>query len=170
MWWDSINPICSSSWSSISIREWSIKSGSQIHISGPIQIRSSSILTPCIIKNKNRRSYIHTLEKIRNGDSVENFVLFVAQELKESMVFMQKILSKKEVLINPFKTRNKEQRKDIIENSIGKTAVSISQIEEIIPSMKRATLKKDLKELLEEKRIKKSGERRTVVYFREEPF
>lgn len=120
---------------------------------------------PCIIKNKNRRAYIHTLEKIRNGDPVENFVLFVAQELKESMVFMQKILSKKEVLINPFQTLNKEQRKDVIENSIGKTPISISQIEEIIPATKRATLKKDLKELLEEKRIEKTGEGRSVLYF-----
>jgi Fic family protein len=122
---------------------------------------------PCIIKNKNRRAYIHTLEKIRDGASIENFVLFIAQELKESMIFMQKILSKKEVLLNPFQTLNKEQRKEIIKNSLGKIPISISQIEEIIPSIKRSTLKKDLKELLKEKRIKKSGEGRTVLYFLE---
>jgi len=123
-------------------------------------------LPPCIIKNKNRRSYIATLEKIRNGASVKSFLLFVARELKESMIFMQKILSKQEVLAHPFQLLNKQQRKEIIENVIGKKPLSISQIEAEISTIKRSTLKKDLKELLKEKRIQKSGERRGVLYFK----
>lgn len=121
---------------------------------------------PCIIKNKNRRGYIACLEKVRIEKDETPFLIFIAQELKESMIFMQNILSKKESLINPFETLNKEQRKERVENVIGKVQMSISQIEEKVPSMKRATLKKDLKELVEEEKIEKSGKGRTVLYFR----
>ena len=79
---------------------------------------------------------------------------------------MQNILSKKEVLIDPFHSLNKEQRQKIVLNTIEKEPLSISQIREKIPSIKLPTLKKDLKTLVESKNIQKSGKLKSVVYFK----
>jgi Fic family protein len=124
-------------------------------------------LPPCIIKNKNRKAYISTLEKIREGADVDIFLLFIAQELKETMVFMEKILNHEEVISDPFRTLNKSQRQEVVEKTIGKKPLSISQIREKIPSINSSTLREDLKELLKKGIIQKSGQLKSVVYFKE---
>lgn len=121
---------------------------------------------PCIIKHKNRRSYIRCLERVRRDQDETPFLLFIAQELKESMVFMKNILLKKDFLVDPFERLSKEERKEILENAIGKKPISIGVIMKKFPSMKRSTLKKDLNELIEEEGIKTSGKGRGVVYFK----
>lgn len=121
---------------------------------------------PCIIKHKNRRAYIQCLERVRRDKDEKPFLLFIAQELKESIIFMKNVLLKKEILVDPFEILSKEERKEILENSIGKKPISIGSIIKTFPSMKRATLKKDLNELIEEKEIETSGKGRGVVYFR----
>ncbi len=121
---------------------------------------------PCIIKNKNRSEYIRTLEKVRNQNEEIHFLVFIANELKETMVFMKKVLSKEEIIIDPLQSLNKIQRLNIVESVINKTPLSISQIQEQIPQIKHATLKKDLKGLVDKRKIKKSGKWKTVVYFK----
>ena len=124
-------------------------------------------LPPCIIKNKHRKEYISILENIQHGkDSAESFLLFIAREMKETMIFMERILQEKEVLVDPFKSLNKFQRLEIIENTVEKKPLSISQILEKIPSVKHATLKKDLRELVDQKKIQKTGQWKDVVYFK----
>jgi Fic family protein len=121
---------------------------------------------PCIIKNKNRKEYLNTLEKVQTEKDENIFLIFIAKELKETMTFIQKILSKEEILLDPFETLNKTQRQDIIENAIGKSPLSIRQIIEKISSIKRETLKKDLKELCDTGKIAKKGKFKSVVYFK----
>jgi Fic family protein len=122
---------------------------------------------PCIIKNKHRKEYINILEKIQHGkDTVESFLIFIAREMKETMIFMERVLEQKEILADPFKSLNKAQRLEIVENTIDKDPLSISQIQEKIPSIKHATLKKDLRELVDQKKIQKTGQWKNVVYFK----
>lgn len=122
---------------------------------------------PCIIKNNHRKEYIGVLEKIRNGsETVESFLVFIAQELKETIIFMERVLKKEEVLSDPFRSINKTQRLEIVERTVEKKPLSISQIQEKIPSIKHATLKKDLRELLDSGKIQKTGQWKDVVYFK----
>lgn len=122
---------------------------------------------PCIIKNKHRKEYIDILEKIQHeGASEEEFILFIAREPKETMLFMQKVLLKEEVMIDPFKKLNAVQRREVVERSITKTPLSISQIRERLPSINPSTLREDLKKLLKEGKIKKSGRLKSVLYFK----
>ncbi|HIP34326.1 MAG TPA: Fic family protein [Bacteroidia bacterium] len=123
---------------------------------------------PCVIKHKHRKEYISILEKIQHGkNSAESFLLFIAREMKETMVFMERVLQEKEVLADPFKSLNKTQRLEIIENTVEKNPLSISQILEKIPSVKHATLKKDLRDLVDQGKIQKTGQWKDVVYFKE---
>jgi len=124
-------------------------------------------LPPCIIKNKHRKEYIEVLELVqREGGDEEEFILFIARELKETMLFMDKVLKQEEVMTDPFKTLNSVQRREVVERAITKNPVSISQIKEKLPSINPSTLREDLKFLLKEGKIKKSGQLKSVVYFK----
>jgi Fic family protein len=122
---------------------------------------------PCVIKNKHRKEYIEILELIqREGGDKEEFIIFVARELKETIVFMERVLKQEEVITDPFKNLNKVQRQEKVERAITKKPLSISQIKEKIPSINPSTLREDLKYLLQKGRIKKIGKLKSVVYFK----
>jgi DNA-binding HxlR family transcriptional regulator len=73
------------------------------------------------------------------------------------------------VALDPFKTITKEERHTLILGAISKTPMSIGQILEKIPHIKRPTLKKDLQILVESSQLQTSGQGRGMLYFQKKP-
>lgn len=122
---------------------------------------------PCIIKNTSRREYLKALESVDTGKIRAPFIGFVAKELTETLETILAILLQKEEpfpAVNP--RLNQSQREALILETIGASPLSISQIHEQHPHLKRPTLKNDLKRLVLQATIKQKGNGKGRVYYR----
>ncbi len=121
---------------------------------------------PCVIKNINRRKYLEDLELIDVEKNHQPFISFICEELLSTQKIMLSILEGKEDPSADYsKKMNKNEREEKIINVIGEKSISISQIIEKIPQIKRPTLKSDLNRLLKAKRIKRIGSGKGSLYF-----
>lgn len=121
---------------------------------------------PCIIRNKNRKQYLSELEKVDNTQNFDSFILFIAQELWETMNVMYGILTKKEISMEDSPKLKSDQRKQLILNVFSNTALSIGDIHTQVTQIKRPTLKKDLQSLVKSGKLKTAGIGKGVVYYR----
>ena len=122
---------------------------------------------PCIIRNTNRRKYLQSLEEVDSSGKYDSFIHFIASELLYTEKNIFNILEGKEkVDFLQGKKITRYDRQELILNLISEKAVSIGQIEDKLPNIKRATLKSDLKILVLDKKIKKKGIGKGVLYFR----
>ncbi|MFA5793389.1 MAG: Fic family protein [Candidatus Gracilibacteria bacterium] len=120
---------------------------------------------PCVIKNVNRRKYLQSLEIIDTEKNYQQFVAFICEELLSTQKTMLNVLEGKEDTSADYSiTMNRNEREEKIINIIGKKPISISQIIEKIPQIKRPTLKSDLSRLLKAKRIKRIGLGKGALY------
>ncbi len=120
---------------------------------------------PCVIKNINRRKYLEGLELIDTEKKYQPFVVFICGELLSTQKIMLDILEGKEDVNADYSRKmNKIEREEKILNIIGENPISISQIIEKIPQIKRPTLKSDLNRLLKAKKIKRVGSGKGALY------
>ena len=120
---------------------------------------------PCVIKNVNRRKYLESLELIDIGKDHQPFITFICEELLSTQKIMLDILEGKEDTSADYSKRmNRSEREESILNIIGEKPISISQIIEKIPQIKRPTLKSDLNRLLKVEKIKRIGAGKGAVY------
>jgi len=121
---------------------------------------------PCIIKNINRKKYLESLELIDVENNYQQFVAFIYEELLSTQKKMLDVLEGKEGDLEDYpKKINRNEREEKIINVIGEKPISISQIIEKIPQIKRPTLKSDLNRLLKAKKIKRNGAGKGAVYY-----
>lgn len=120
---------------------------------------------PCIIKNINRRKYLEKLELIDTEKNYQPFIEFICEELLSTQQIMLGVFEgKKDTSVDYFKKMNRNEREEKILNIMGKKPLSISQIIERLPQIKRPTLKSDLNRLLKSKKIKRIGSGKGAVY------
>lgn len=128
---------------------------------------------PCIIQNAHRRKYLETLSRVDIKHDYVPFIIWIGEELLSTQEQIYNILIGKNSPINVKKinkntppTINEFQRKSLIVKILkNNNTFSIGQILEHLPSVKRPTLKSDLKRLVEAGKIKKKGLGKGVVYF-----
>src|SRR3989339_992445 len=123
---------------------------------------------PCIIQNAHRRRYIQTLEQVDTTNDVNPFVLFVAQELITTQEKILEIIQGKSVSLTQVTTQlNVVERTDRIMHVLRTTKhpLSIGQIAELLPELKRPTLKKDLQQLVKQRLVRIQGKGSGVLYF-----
>lgn len=127
---------------------------------------------PCIIQNAHRRKYLETLAGVDVSDDYIPFITWIGEELLSTQEQMLNVLqgeptfnfentasNKKNTNLNEF------QRKSLILEILEKNKLlSIGQILEHLPAIKRPTLKTDLKQLVKAGKIKKKGSGKGVVY------
>lgn len=122
---------------------------------------------PCIIQNAHRRRYIQALEQV---DSLKNdrlFVTFVAQELLATEEKILEIIQGKTTsLTQATRQLNVVERTDRIMHVLrtNKHPLSIGQIVELLPELKRPTLKKDLQQLTKQRLVKTQGKGSGQLY------
>lgn len=122
---------------------------------------------PCIIQNAHRRRYIETLEEVDHTKDDSAFVDFVGQELLNTEQKVLEIIQGRVVpLTQQTKKLNSVQRIERIMHIV-RTAnhpLSIGQIAELLPELKRPTLKKDLQQLVDKKFVRAHGKGSGVTY------
>ena len=122
---------------------------------------------PCVVRNSRRKRYLECLEIADIEKDKAPFVTFIAAELLQTMEGIINVLAGKISGESKRKntTLNKIQRENLILKVIGKEHLSIGQMLELIPQIKRPTLKKDLGSLVKKNKIRARGKGRGVVYF-----
>ena len=122
---------------------------------------------PSIIQHAHRRRYIQALEQVDTLNDVLPFVTFVGEELLATEEKVLQIIQGKTVPIAQATSQlNIVERADRIMYVL-RTAehpLSIGQIAELLPELKRPTLKKDLQRLVKQRRIKTQGRGRGLLY------
>lgn len=122
---------------------------------------------PCIIQNAHRRRYIQVLEQVDSVKDVSLLTTFVAQELLSTEEKVLDIVKGKAVVLSQSTTilNTIERRERILHIlRIATHPISIGQIAELLPEIKRPTLKKDLKDLVDKRTIRSQGKGRAVLY------
>lgn len=122
---------------------------------------------PCIIQNAHRRRYLQVLEQVDSVKDISLFTTFVAQELLATEEKVLEIVEGKAVVLSQATTTlNTLERKGRILHvlRIAKRPLSIGQIFELLPEIKRPTLKKDLQAFVNGQTIRTQGKGRAVLY------
>lgn len=122
---------------------------------------------PCIIQNAHRRKYIQVLEQVDSVKDVTLFTTFVAQELLVTVGKVLDIVEGKEVVLTQSTTilNSVERRERILHVlRISPNPLSIGQITELLPEIKRPTLKKDIQGLVDKRIIRIQGKGRAALY------
>jgi len=123
---------------------------------------------PCIIKNVNRRKYLGALERADFEGKPQAFIDFIGDEMEDSLRVVVDVLSGKNKPV-PAEIRgnlNRDQREDLILGVIKDEPLSVGQIMERLPQIKRPTLKKDLHRLVEARKLKVKGVGKGSVYLK----
>ncbi|MBU1953397.1 Fic family protein [Patescibacteria group bacterium] len=124
--------------------------------------------SPCIIMNAHRREYLTNLEKVDTAKDYASFIFFIGKELKKTLQTVFDIICGEKDIGTYMEKRqvlNSDERETLILEIISATPVSVSQIMQKIPRIKRPTIKKDLKRLLKENKIMKKGVGKGTVYY-----
>ncbi len=120
-------------------------------------------LPPCVIKNENRRKYLSLLSHMDETKDPDPFIRFVSQELMETISLIVALLEDRAPSIFVSKI-NFQERYSLILDVLQKNSLSIGQIHELLPQIKRPTLKKDLLDMVKKKKIRRFGVGKGVVY------
>lgn len=123
---------------------------------------------PCVVRNSNRRKYIQSLEYADTTGSIDKFLTLMVAELIQTEETMLKALEGKPLPPVLGEKLNQDERRGLILKAMGNDKLSISQISDRIPRIKRPTLKSDLHALLHARKIKRKGIGKGVVYCRYE--
>lgn len=120
---------------------------------------------PCIIQKIHRRHYLECLSLADTQGQTEPFVSFVASELLATQKTILDILkgAPNNLAAAPISLHQHEREEKILE-TLTHGARSIGQIHALLPQIKRPTLKSDLQRLVRQKKIKKKGTGKGVVY------
>lgn len=119
---------------------------------------------PCIIKTTHRKNYLKVLEEVDLKKTFEPFIELVGLELLDTLTMVLAILEGKEKAIEETKTLNRTERERLILETLGKEEFSIGQIHEKLHQIPRPTLKVDLKNLVKNKKLKRKGRGKGVLY------
>lgn len=123
---------------------------------------------PCIIQNAHRRRYIQALEQVDALKDNLLFINFVAQELLVTEEKVLEIVQGKAVSLTQATTQlNVVERADRIMHVLrtAKHPLSVGQISELLPELKRPTLKKDLQQLVKRQHVQIQGKGSGLLYF-----
>lgn len=123
---------------------------------------------PCVVHNSKRREYLRSLEHADSTGSTEAFVRLLAGELIQTEETMLRVLEGKPLPPIPGEKLHREARRELILKSIGTDTLSIGQISDRVPRIKRPTLKNDLSALVRARSLKKKGKGKGVIYTRVE--
>lgn len=121
---------------------------------------------PCVIRNSKRREYLRSLEHADGTGSMEDFLMFIAGELIETQAAMLKVIEGKPLPPILAEKLHCDARRELIVKSIAHDTLSISQIHERVPRIKRPTLKSDLAALVRERKLRRKGTGKGVTYAR----
>lgn len=122
---------------------------------------------PCIIQNAHRRRYIEALEQVDASKDEKVFTAFVAQELLHTEEKVLQIIQGKTVPLTQSTIKlNVTERQDKIMHVLRTTQqpLAIGQILELLPEIKRPTLKKDLQQLVKQHAIRAKGKGSGMLY------
>lgn len=122
---------------------------------------------PCIIQNAHRRRYLQALEQVDSVKDSGLFTTFVGQELMATQEKVLDIIQGKAVSLTQATTQlNVVERTNRIMHVL-RTAghpLSVGQISELLPELKRPTLKKDLQQLVKQRQVKVQGKGSGLLY------
>ncbi len=119
---------------------------------------------PCVVRNSRRREYLQSLERADSTGSTDEFVRCIAGELIQTEKTMLGVLEGKPLPPIPGEKLHREARRELILKAIGSDTLSIGQITDRVPRIKRPTLKNDLSALVRARKLKKSGVGKGVTY------
>lgn len=117
---------------------------------------------PCIIQMRHRRKYLECLEIADTKGDLAPFIVFVGNELLSTQKTILEVLH--ESATGRTASINPSEREMQIVSALGKGPLSIGHLLELLPQIKRPTLKSDLQRLVRSKKIKKKGRGKGVVY------
>lgn len=123
---------------------------------------------PCVVRNSKRREYLQSLEHADSTGSTDAFVRLLAGELIQTEETMLMVLQGKPLPPIPGEKLHREARRELILKTIGTDMLSIGQIADRVPRIKRPTLKNDLSALVRARTLRKKGIGKGVTYKRAE--
>jgi Fic family protein len=121
---------------------------------------------PCVVRNSKRREYLRSLEHADTTGSTDALVRLLAGELIQTAETMLSVLQGKPLPPIPSEKLHREARRELILEVIGTDTISIGQIAERAPRIKRPTLKNDLSALVQARKLKRKGIGKGVTYTR----
>jgi len=123
---------------------------------------------PCVVRNTKRREYLQSLERADTTGSTDEFVRLLAGELIQTEETMLRVLEGKPLPPIPGEKLHRDARRELILKAIGTDMLSIGQIADHVPRIKRPTLKNDLSALVRARTLRKKGIGKGVTYTRSE--
>ena len=123
---------------------------------------------PCVVRNTKRREYLQSLERADTTGSTDEFVRLLAGELIQTEETMLRVLEGKPLPPIPGEKLHRDARRELILKVIGTDTLSIGQIADRLPRIKRPTLKNDLSALVRARTLRKKGIGKGVTYTRAE--
>ena len=121
---------------------------------------------PCVVRRIRRREYLQSLEHADSTGETDEFVRLLAGELIQTEETMLRVLEGKPLPPIPGEKLHRDARRELILKSIGSDTLSIGQIADRVPRIKRPTLKNDLSALVRAKKLRKKGIGKGVIYTR----
>lgn len=121
---------------------------------------------PCVVRNSKRREYLRSLEHADGTGSTDEFIRILASEIIQTQDTMLRVLQGKPLPPIPGEKIHREARRGLILKEIGTDTLSIGQIAERVPRIKRPTLKNDLSALVRSRTLRTKGKSKGVIYER----
>jgi hypothetical protein len=121
---------------------------------------------PCVVRHGKRREYLQSLERADSTGSTGEFLRCIAGELIQTEETMLRVLEGKPLPPIPGEKLHRDARRGLILKTIGTDTLSIGQIADCVPRIKRPTLKKDLSALVRVRKLRKKGIGKGVTYTR----
>ncbi|MBI4129636.1 Fic family protein [Candidatus Peregrinibacteria bacterium] len=119
---------------------------------------------PCVVRNSKRKEYLQSLEHADSTGSTDEFVRLLAGELIQTEETILRVLEGKPLPPIPEEKLHRDARRELILKAIGEETLSIGQIGDRLPRIKRPTLKSDLRALVRTKKLSKKGVGKGVIY------
>lgn len=119
---------------------------------------------PCVVRHSKRREYLQSLEDVDSKGSTNTFVRMIASELIHTEEIMLDVLQGKPLPPMPGEKLHRDARKELILKTIGDDTLSMGQLADRLPRIKRPTLKHDVSGLVRAGKLKKNGKGKGVIY------
>ncbi len=121
---------------------------------------------PCVVRNSKRREYLQSLEHADTTGSIDEFLRCIVHELLQTQETMLKILEGKALPPIFSEKLHRSARREFILKAIAEDTLSIGQILDRVPRIKRPTLKNDLFALVRTHMLRRKGKGKGVIYER----